>query len=131
MCISFFFMWSFAFHFCILTLNIWMVIVWTVFRWIDKNFTVCDFSLCVLATNLPRCHQGDTNCVANIINTYVRTLKDGRRDINMVSIDPLRVDEVDIIQGSDSPVNVNLNFKDVLFYGLSTLDVKKVVWVEP
>lgn len=57
----------------------------------------------------------------------MRTLKDGRRDINMVSIDPLRVDEVDIIQGSDSPVNVNLNFKDVLFYGLSTLDVKKVV----
>lgn len=79
------------------------------------------------APNLERCHQGDTNCIATVINKYVRTLKDGLRDINMVSLDPLHVDEVDIIQGSDSPVNVNLNFKDVLFYGLSELNVKKVV----
>lgn len=83
--------------------------------------------ICHVATNLPQCHQGDTKCIAEIINTYVRTLKDGRRDINMVSIDPLHVDEVDIIQGSNSPVNVNLNFKDVNFYGLSNLNVKKVV----
>lgn len=54
-------------------------------------------------------------------------MKDGLASINMVSIDPLHVNEVDIIQGSDSPVSVNLNFKDVLFYGLSDLDVKKVV----
>lgn len=76
---------------------------------------------------MERCHQGDTSCIESVINLYVRTLKDGLRDINMVSIDPLHVNEVDIIQGSDSPVNVNLNFKDVLFYGLSNLNVKKVV----
>lgn len=45
----------------------------------------------------------------------------------MAPLDPLHVDEVDIIQSSKSPVNVNLNFKDVLFYGLSNLNVKKVV----
>lgn len=61
------------------------------------------------------------------MNSYVRTLKDGRRDINMVSLDPLHVTEIDIIQSSESPVNVNLNFKDVLFYGLGNLNVKKVV----
>lgn len=61
------------------------------------------------------------------MNKYVRDLKDGRRDLNMVSLDPLHVDEVDIIQSRDSPVNINLNFKDVLFYGLSDLDVKKVM----
>lgn len=61
------------------------------------------------------------------MNTYIRTLSGGLRDINMVSIDPLYVNEVDIIQGSNSPVNVNLNFKDVIFYGLSNLNVKKVV----
>ena len=54
-------------------------------------------------------------------------LKDGRRDINMVPLDPLHVDEVDIIQSSKSPVNINLNFKDVSFFGLSNLNVKKVV----
>lgn len=45
----------------------------------------------------------------------------------MVSLDPLHVDEVDIIQSSKSPVNINLNFKDVSFFGLSNLNVKKVV----
>lgn len=76
---------------------------------------------------MQKCHAGDTECIAAIIDTYVRTLKGGLRDINMVSIDPLFVNEVDIIQGSDSPVNVNLNFKDVKFYGLSNLKTKKVV----
>lgn len=80
-----------------------------------------------LATNLERCHQGDTACLAKVINTYVHTLKDGRRDINIVPLDPLHVDEVDIIQGNSSPVNINLNFKDVQFYGLSNLNVKKVM----
>lgn len=54
-------------------------------------------------------------------------LKNGLRDINLVQLDPLHVNEVDIIQGSDSPVNINLNFKDVDFYGLSEVMVKKVV----
>lgn len=45
----------------------------------------------------------------------------------MVPIDPLHVDEVDIIQGSNSPVNINLNFKNVSFYGLSSLTVHKVM----
>lgn len=76
---------------------------------------------------MQRCHFGDTECLATVINTYVRALKSGSRDINLVSLDPLHVNEVDIIQGNDSPVNVNLNFKDVEFYGLSDLNVKKVV----
>lgn len=54
-------------------------------------------------------------------------LKDGLRDINLVRLDPLHVNFVDIIQGNESPVNVNLNFSDVEFYGLSKLNVKKVV----
>lgn len=54
-------------------------------------------------------------------------LKDGLRDINLVRLDPLHVNEVDIIQGNESPVNVNLNFKDVDLYGLSEVNVKKVM----
>lgn len=61
------------------------------------------------------------------MNSYVRMLKDGRRDINIAPLDPLHVEEVDIIQGSESPVNVNLNFKECRFYGLSNLNIKKVV----
>lgn len=57
----------------------------------------------------------------------MRELKKGRPDIRLVQLDPLHVDEVGIIQDKDSPVNINLNFKDVLFYGLSNLNVTKVV----
>lgn len=80
-----------------------------------------------LAPHLQRCHYGDTGCIAKIISTYVRTFKSGLRELNLASLDPLHVNEVDIIQGNESPVNINLNFKDVDFYGLSDLNVKKVV----
>lgn len=76
---------------------------------------------------MQRCHYGDTECIAQRINTYVRDFKKGLREINLVSIDPLHVNEVDIIQSNNSPVNVNLNLKNILFYGLSNTKVKKVV----
>lgn len=90
-------------------------------------FVFFKFDFRYLAESLPRCHQGDTSCLVTTINQYIQSYKDGRRDINLVGIDPLHVDEVDIIQGSNSPVNINLNFKDVSFYGLSNMKVHNVV----
>lgn len=76
---------------------------------------------------MQKCHHGNTTCLATVVNSYVRELKDGRPDIKLVPLDPLHVDEVGIIQNKDSPVSINLNFKDVLFYGLSNLNITKVV----
>lgn len=89
------------------------------FRFICNNFS--------LATDLPKCHFGDTVCLTKIVDTYVRANKHGRPDANIVSIDPLFLNEVSIIQGNDSPVNIQLNFKNASFYGLSNLRTTKVV----
>lgn len=47
----------------------------------------------------------------------------------MIPIDPLFVPEINIIQGSNSPVNIKLNFKNANFIGFSTLDVTRVMYV--
>lgn len=93
----------------------------------QKRITFYSFDFSNAAADLPRCHKGDTNCISHIIDSYVRRFKDGRRDLNMLSIDPLQVNEIDISQGSDSAVNIHLNFKDVRFYGFSNIHVYRVV----
>lgn len=57
----------------------------------------------------------------------MRVLKGGRPEINLVPIDPVHIDEAGIVQSKDSPVNIQIIFKDVLFYGLSDLNVTKVM----
>lgn len=51
----------------------------------------------------------------------------GRRDLGLVPIDPLQVDEVNIEQGTNSPVNIDLKFRDLKCHGLSNAVIKKVV----
>lgn len=46
----------------------------------------------------------------------------------MIPIDPLFVPEINIIQGSESPVNIRLNFKNANFIGFSTVDVTRVMY---
>lgn len=79
------------------------------------------------ASDIERCSTGDTDCIKSRINSYVEMYRNGLRSLNLVELDPLHVDEIDIIQGSDSPVNVNLNFKNVSMFGLSKLKVHNVV----
>lgn len=91
---------------------------------------MCSFE-CILEKNasapdLPRCHYGDTGCLKEVIPIYANGLKDGRRDLNLVPLDPLQVNEVEIVQGSQSPVNINLKFRDMECYGLSTVQIMSV-----
>lgn len=83
--------------------------------------------LCGIAQHLRRCHAGNTTCIAETMETFVRDYKTGLREINLVSIDPLRVNKVDIIQSANSPVNINLVFKNISLYGLGDLKAKRVV----
>lgn len=79
------------------------------------------------ASTMQRCNFGDTECIARRVDYFVREYSDGNRDINLISIDPLLINKVDIIQSNESPVTVNLSFKDVLFYGLSKMKTKRIV----
>lgn len=81
------------------------------------------------ASDLGRCHYGDRECLKRTINSYAILLKNGRRDLNLVPIDPLQVDEVNINQGSTSQVNINLRFRDLKCYGLSKAVIKDIMYV--
>lgn len=81
------------------------------------------------AAGLSRCEAGDTGCLVNIMNEYIESYHKGLRSLNLVSLDPLFIEKVDIIQSRESPVNVNLNFKNVTMFGLSSMKVYKVVYV--
>lgn len=80
----------------------------------------------IVAPDLPRCHYGDSGCLAKVIPMYAKGLKSGRRDLNFVPLDPLQVNEVDIVQGAQSPVNINLKFRDMQCYGLSMVQIKDI-----
>lgn len=47
--------------------------------------------------------------------------------MNLIPIDPLFVPEINIIQGNDSPVNIQLVLQNSTFYGLSNLVINRVV----
>lgn len=82
------------------------------------------------ATDLKRCHFGDTECLKKTITEYAVKYRSGRRDLGLVPIDPLQIDEVSIQQGNQSPVTINLKFKDMKCHGLSNAKVKNVMWVQ-
>lgn len=44
----------------------------------------------------------------------------------MPSLDPLRIDKIDLVQGGKSPVNIALNFRNISFVGLAQAKVYKV-----
>lgn len=49
----------------------------------------------------------------------------GHRGINLLPVDPLHIPNIVIKQGADSPVNIELAFKDVNLIGLSKLQFTK------
>lgn len=84
----------------------------------------------IIASDLQRCHYGDVECIRKTITSYAITLANGRRDLGLVPFDPLYVDKVDIQQGSASPVNVNLKFRNLKCFGMSTAKINNVVGFE-
>lgn len=50
----------------------------------------------------------------------------GIPESNLNSIDPIHVDKVNIIQGPESPVNVNLQFRNMNIHGLRMARVDSV-----
>ncbi|KAH8358932.1 hypothetical protein KR093_003376, partial [Drosophila rubida] len=73
------------------------------------------------------CKHGDTECILSRINYFIgekSTL--GDRDINLVKLDPLPVARVNLKQGAESAVSIDLTFTDNNIYGISTMQFKKV-----
>lgn len=72
------------------------------------------------ATDIERCPVGDTECIRTVSNRVLEINgRLGHAGINLLPIDPLHIPNIVIKQGAESPVNIELKFKDVNLIGLS------------
>lgn len=57
----------------------------------------------------------------------MKASKDGNPGLGLPAIDPLRIDKINIQEGSGGPVSINLAFKNVTLSGLSNLEVYEMM----
>lgn len=83
------------------------------------------------ASDIPKCKFGDVKCLAESAAYVSSVYKDGLPSINLLSIDPIVIPEVSILEDKNSKkqkaVNLNLWFKDWNMYGFSKMKVKKIL----
>lgn len=87
----------------------------------------CLNCLFIAAKNLPRCTAGDTECLPGVITEVIQRATNGHPKINLIPIEPLKVPGIDIIQGSNSPIAITLNFRNISIFGITGVVVTKVV----
>ncbi|XP_055612009.1 protein takeout-like [Uranotaenia lowii] len=71
------------------------------------------------------CKAGDEKCIYERITEIFRKHSKGIPEVQLVSLDPLKIEKMDIVQGGDGPINIVLNFKNVDLSGMSESTVKK------
>lgn len=76
------------------------------------------------AASYSQCKTGDEPCVVQAITNTFQKFQGGVPALGLASLDPLRIDEMDIVQGT-GPVNIVLNFKNVDITGFKDVAVKK------
>ncbi|XP_032291365.1 protein takeout isoform X3 [Drosophila virilis] len=73
------------------------------------------------------CKYGDSKCIVKLINELIsEKATRGAPDFNLMKLDPLPVPTTNVKQGEDSPVNIDLTFKDNKVHGISTMKIRKV-----
>ena len=70
--------------------------------------------------------MNDSKCIAQRIDDVFAKFQSGNSGLNLIPIDPLKIDKMDIVQGRDSPINIILNFKNIDFIGSNLAKVKSV-----
>lgn len=85
----------------------------------SQNFPTADSFL--------KCKRNDqiNDCLVTAINDALPKLKNGLPEFQMLPLDPLEINSISIIQGSESPVNINLNFRNIKITSVSTSTVTK------
>lgn len=78
-----------------------------------------------LAAGYTLCPKNDEKCLFERIGATFTKHAVGIPEIKLVSLDPLKIQKMDIVQGGDGPINIVLNFKDVDLTGLSESVIKK------
>ncbi|CAO1387006.1 unnamed protein product [Diamesa hyperborea] len=99
-----------------------------------KSLIICGFIVISLGLveskypkELPRCAAGDTVCLPGVITQVIQRASQGNKEMNLLPFEPLYVPGIDIVQGSNSPIAITLNFRNVSIFGLSGVTVNRVV----
>uniref|UniRef100_A0A336LYW3 CSON008368 protein n=1 Tax=Culicoides sonorensis TaxID=179676 RepID=A0A336LYW3_CULSO len=83
-----------------------------------------------LPSDIQICKFGDAKCIAESAGYVAKNYKDGSPSMGLLSIDPIQIPEVSILEDKNSKkqkaVNINLWFKDWNMYGFSKMKVKKI-----
>lgn len=73
----------------------------------------------------------------NLISLFLFTLicrmnnvKTGIKELELISIDPLKLEKFDIVQSEQSPVNIRLLLRNLTLTGLSDINITKIVLVQ-
>ncbi|XP_037827503.1 protein takeout-like [Lucilia sericata] len=95
-----------------------------------KIITILVISLCSsIKADFPDdpkpCKYEDSECIIEIINSLFKDKLDGDDSINLQSLNPLKANTVNIHQGKESPVSLDLVLKNNLMYGFEKLKAIK------
>jgi len=72
--------------------------------------------------DIQKCKYGDGDCIVAEANRILHSFAGGHAGLNLVQIDPLHISDITLKQGSESPVNIELKFKESDLIGLSAHD---------
>lgn len=81
----------------------------------------------ITAKDLPRCEMGDVKCLSAVMTQIVQGHANGHQGLAIPLLEPLKITAMDIKQGSNSPISIELHFKNMDLSGLSKAEFYKVV----
>lgn len=91
------------------------------------NFYIFMNSVLFLADFIKVCHRNDpkiSNCVKNSVHNLRQYLKNGIEDLNVPSLEPLYIGELNILEGGSSGLMVKTNNLNI--WGASNFEIKKI-----
>lgn len=86
--------------------------------WLTKISLTIPFSYLSIAKDIQRCKAGDNDCIVAESNRVLHSYSNGHTGLNLIKVDPLHISDITLKQGSESPVNIELNFKETDLVGL-------------
>lgn len=80
-----------------------------------------------LARNLPRqCQFDDNICFKTAAENILKNFPSGMENLNLESIDPLKVVDLEVKNNANSIINVALTMKNNYYHGLKELVLTKI-----
>lgn len=78
------------------------------------------------ASDVQKCKPGDAACIKEATNSVLQNHADGFPGINLLSLDPIEINKIDIVNGNQGPVNLKLYFTNAKLFGAKDAIVKTI-----